>query len=168
MSAPVRAAAPRRAPGPRPAAGRPQPQARPRLRVVQAPPATTGRRRTGRSVLAIAGVVAVACMLALAAFHAQLVSGQVRLDELERQVAEQQARYAANRLEVAELESPERIVRVAQQQLGMVAPPGTTYLSPSGAVVDEVRGAGPSAAAAEPGDGVASWEATKPYLGGTP
>ena len=165
MSAPVRAVAPRRAPGPRP---RPQqqPQGRPRLRIVEAPAAR--KRRSGRSVLAIAGFVAVLCMLALAAFHAQLVTGQVELDELERQVAEEQARYAANRLEVAELESPERIVRVAQEELGMVAPAGLTYLSPSGAVVDEVRGADPSAAAAEPGDGAASWADTKPYLGGTP
>jgi cell division protein FtsL len=165
MSAPVRAAAPRRAPGPRPAP-RPEPQARPRLRIVEAPAAR--RRWSGRSVLGVAGVVAVFCMLALAAFQAQLVSGQERLDRLERQVSEEQARYTANRLEVAQLESPERIVRVAQEELGMVAPPSMTYLSPSGAVVDEVRGADPSAAMAETGDGASSWEDTKPYLGGTP
>jgi cell division protein FtsL len=166
VSAPVRAAAPRRAPGPRPGPKQQPAHPRPKLRVVEAPAAK--RRWSGRTVLGLAGAVAIVCMLALAGFHAQLVSGQVRLDELEGQVAEEQARYAANRLEVAELESPERIVRVAQEQLGMVAPAGLTYLSPSGAMVDEVGTAGPEAAMAEPGDGASSWEDTKPYLGGTP
>ena len=59
-----------------------------------------------------------------------LVQGQVRLDELDAQLTAEQARYQELRKDVAELESPERIVDAAHQQ-GMVTPDDLVYLQPS-------------------------------------
>ena len=116
-----------------------------------------------RLIVTVAGLAAAGCLFALAAFNAVLVSGQGRIDRLERQVAEAQAQYSANRLKVAELESPDRIVRVAQERLGMVPPPDVTYLTPSEAVADEVGR--PAEAPATTGESSRSWAAVKPYLG---
>jgi hypothetical protein len=101
------------------------------------------------------------------AFHVVLTEGQLRLDRLENRVADQQARYERNRLRVAELESPERVTRVAQERLGMVPPPGVTYLSPSGPAADAAprrassgTGAG-EVAADQPGE---AWPSVKARL----
>ena len=177
---PARApSAPRPRPGPRPRPRADAISARPsglapdkraekgesrRLAVVEGAPAPAPKAvraaRPWMPVL-IGAVVACALMLALAAVHSLLVSNQVRLDGLERQVTAEQARYASLRLEVAQLEAPERIVREAQERMGMIAPGTITYLSPSGAVAADVATPDPSAG----GDGERSWAAVKPYLG---
>lgn len=145
-------------------ARRPQAPARPRLRVVDdARLVAAHRRRRMRLVVTLAAVGATGCLFLLAAFNAMLVSGQGRLDRLEQQVAEAQSQYSANRLRVAELESPDRIVRVAQDRLGMVPPPDVTYLTPSEAMADEVGR--PQDDPGTTGDGGRSWAAVKPYLG---
>lgn len=181
-------AVPARAPAPRP---RPRPGPRPRPHAVPAPPSgrksnqrtenakarplevvdpsappAAARARRPRVGIWIGAVVACVLVLALAAVHSQLVSNQVRLDGLTREVSAEQARYASLRLEVAGLEAPERIVREAQERMGMVAPDTVTYLAPSGAVAAEVAPAdGSDPAAEEAGDGERSWAAVKPYLG---
>ena len=143
---------------------RPQPQGRPRLRVVDdARLAAAHRRRRMRLVVVVAAVGVAGCLFALAAFNAVLVSGQARIDGLQRQVSEAQSEYSRNRLRVAELEAPGRIVQVAQERLGMVPPPGVTYLTPSEAVADEVGR--PEDGPATTGDSGRSWAAVKPYLG---
>jgi hypothetical protein len=180
--APATAVRPARRPGP--AAPRRAPEstpARPHLRVVDPNRLTRrARRRRARIVMVAATVVACASLFGLAAFHAMLVEGQVRLDQLEGRVADEQARYQRLRLTAAQLESPERIVAVAQSRLGMVPPPGVTYLSPSGAVADQVLaaerevddgtdptdGRGDQAAAGRPGSTERGWATIKPYLGG--
>ena len=58
-------------------------------------------------------------LLAVAMAQTVLVQGQVRLDQLDAQLADEQARYQELRKDVAELESPGRIVDAAHQQ-GMV------------------------------------------------
>jgi hypothetical protein len=116
-----------------------------------------------------AGVVAIGCLFALAAFNAMLVSGQGRLDGLEQQVAEAQSQYSANRLQVAQLEAPEHVVEVAKKRLGMVPPRGVTYLTPSEAMAAEAgTTATPDRGARTDGDGNTSWAAAKPYLDGRP
>lgn len=127
------------------------------------------RQRRMRAALVAGGVLAGVLLFAVAAFHAVLVSGQVRLDDLEAQVADAQARHASARLDVAELEAPERIVDEATSRLGMVTPPGVTYLAPSGAVAAPSEPA-PGATAAGAGDGQAasSWQNVKPYLASNP
>jgi len=127
-------------------------------------------RRRARALLVIVGGVMVASLFALAAFHAMLASGQAQLDHLDAKVSDAQAKYEHLRLDVAELEAPSRIVREAQERLGMVPPPGVTYLTPSAAASAEVGQAAagdPSSTSDEAGDR-AAWATVKPYLSGRP
>lgn len=160
MTAPVR---PARRPGPVPA------RRDRHLRVVTPDhrSSTRRRRRTGLAALAV-GAAVVAALFGLVAFQVVLSEGQVRLERLRQRAAAEQERYDRLRLEVAELESPGRVIAMAQQRLGMVAPPGVTYLSPSGAEVAG-RPATPRwpAAAREAAEG-GRWSAVKAHLAGRP
>lgn len=153
------------APAPNPPAGRRH------LRVVDDKRVSVARRRRhARALLIVVSVVMVGSLFALAAFHAMLTSNQASLDSLQRKVSDAQARFETLRLDVAELEAPSRIVREAQERLGMVPPPGVTYLAPSEAVSAEVRRAAAvdsRAASSEAGDR-AAWATVKPYLSGRP
>ena len=162
---PTASAAPARRPLRRPVA----PATRPKLRVVtDARVQAADRRRRLKVKVVGAGVLAAVFLFLLAASHAVLVTGQGRLDQLESQVVESQARYSANRLKVAELESPARIVQAAQE-LGMVPPPGVTYLTPS-VPVDDAGGSWSRGTDGEDGGdgGGTSWAAVKPYLATQP
>ncbi|HZQ85020.1 MAG TPA: cell division protein FtsL [Acidimicrobiales bacterium] len=152
--------------------GRP---ARPRLRVV--PPnslSPAARRRRGRLVAVVLSGAVVIGLLAIVALHALLSQNQLRLDDIDAKAAAQQARYERLRLEVAELESPSRIVATAQQKLGMVMPPTVTYLTPTG--TDESQATPPAGAAqtsapARPPSSQTTpdtWSAVKPYLADHP
>jgi cell division protein FtsL len=145
------------APAPRP---RPAPK-RPPLRVVPPDyvPPRVRRRRARLFVAAVATLVALG-LFGIVSLHVALTQGQFRLERLEAQADAQQTRYEQLRLQVAELESPDRIVAVAQERLGMVSPPGVTYLSPSGPVSDEP--AGNTAGVASGTD--TSWNEVKPHL----
>lgn len=127
------------------------------------------RRRRMRVLVVGVGVIVLGALFGLAAFNAVLVSSQGRLDQLQRDVAEAQSQYSANRLQVAELEAPEHVVKVAQERLGMVSPPRVTYLTPTEAMADEVGrtppGSTPTSHRDESGT---SWAAVKPYLAGRP
>ena len=129
------------------------------------------RRRRLRGVLVLSGMVMAASLFALAAFHAMLASGQADLDRVEQRVSDAQARYESLRLQVAELEAPSRIVREAQERLGMVPPPGVTYLTPSEAsteAVGQAAAADSSTLAGDESGDRAAWASVKPYLTGRP
>ena len=79
------------------------------------------------AVLLTAAVFAT--LLAVAVAHTVLVEGQVRLDELDSQLVQEQARYQELRTKVAQAESPERIVQAAND-MGMVTPDDLRYLQP--------------------------------------
>jgi hypothetical protein len=131
------------------------------LRIVDLP----ARRRIGRlrgRALAAAVVLVVAGMFAVAVCQANLVKGQLRLDQLEQQVAEGQARYEELRLKVAEMESPERIVREATAR-GMVSPGDVVYVFPEGPA-DNVEPQQPADGDVAAGD----WSEVKPYLEARP
>jgi cell division protein FtsL len=167
MAVPVRA--PQRRPSVRPAPA-PRPRAKPELRVVPDP---TPRARI--ILVTVVGVsVLFVILFGLVLAHTVLVQNQQRLDTLDAQVREQQATYQRNRLEVAQLEAPARIVDVATQRLHMVPPPGTSYLVPSGTTAAAV--AGPSSTGQEQDandqakqdqtDATGSeWSTVKPQLG---
>lgn len=129
------------------------------------------RRRRARAAILGTFIVMMGSLFALAAFHAMLASGQARLDVLESEVSDAQSRYEHLRLEVAELEAPSRIVREAQERLGMVPPPDVTYLTASEAVANEVGhtadGRNDELANRDAGDR-AAWATVKPYLTGRP
>ncbi len=116
----------------RPAARRPAASAstprsgagRARLSVAVAPTATRGIR--GLWVVAVMAVlVAVLVVMASQAF---LVQGQDRLDELQRSLTEQEAIAERQQLQLAELQSPERVVAAATERLGMVPPSDIVHL----------------------------------------
>jgi cell division protein FtsL len=140
--------APRRAPRAAPA--------RPDLRVVGAQ-----RRRLG-AIGAIGVLLVFGLLFGLVVFHTMLVQSQQRLDHVQQEIRDAQAQYQSQRLKVAQLESPARIVQEATTRLGMVTPPGTTYLTPSQATAAAV-GVAPATAADSSGAGD-DWPDVKPYL----
>ena len=80
--------------------------------------------------LAIFSVIAVfLASLLLAGFHSVLVDGQFEVDRLQRRLDTAQEQAQVLRVEVARLESPDRILEVAQGRLGMVPPPERLYLA---------------------------------------
>ena len=114
----------------------------------------------------LSALLVVGSLFGVVVCHAVLVSGQGQLDGLQQQVSEEQARYQALRLEVAELEAPNRIVEEAQGRLGMVSPPAITYLTPvpvegGGAIADA-----PDGDEAPARTTTAPWKTVKPLLGG--
>ncbi len=162
-------------------AGLPAP-ARPRRGVEDAPPLRVvtkeelreARRRVRARRTVVAGVAFVAVALfGVVIAHVLLMQGQFELERTQRAASTQQAEYDRLRLQVAELESPERIVATAQERLGMVSPPTITYLAPS---ADTMPAAPPSQAqphgssrgdAEQHGTTAAppsSWSTVKPHL----
>jgi cell division protein FtsL len=129
-----------------------------RLEVVRPAPRPRTRRRllTCLAVLTVAGA-----LFGVVGVHVLLTEGQLSLDKLEARAVEEQGRYERLRLKVAELESPARVTAVAQRRLGMVPPPGVTYLSPSGATTDPLA----SASADDSGD---AWPVVKARLADRP
>lgn len=94
------------------------------LSVAVAPAATRPVR-----ALWIVGVVAVlVAVLVVMASQALLVQGQDRLDELQRSLTEQETLAERQQLQLAELQSPERVVAAATDRLGMVAPTDVVHL----------------------------------------
>ena len=80
--------------------------------------------------LAIFSVIAVfLASLLLAGFHSVLVDGQFEVDRLQRRLDTGLEQAQVLRMEVARLESPDRILEVAQGRLGMVPPPERLYLA---------------------------------------
>ena len=125
--------APTRAPSARSTQPRRAPDrtTRPQLRVV--PPGTltaAGRRRRTRRFAIVMSAIVVAAVFGVVAAHVVLTQRQFRLEKLEQQATTAQAQYERLRLEVAQLESPARVVAAAQQ-LGMVPPATITYLASS-------------------------------------
>ena len=112
-----------------PATPRPTTVERPsHLRVVR--PAERRRRRLTPATAVLLTAALFVTLLAVAVAQTVLVQGQVHLDDLDGQLTEEQARYQELRKDVAELESPARIVDAAHAQ-GMVTPDDLRYLQPT-------------------------------------
>lgn len=97
--------------------------ARPKLRVVPEP---LERHTVAYTlvIIALAGVV----VFTTVAINALAAGDAVRARELENEVADAEQRYGELIAEVARLEDPARIGRVAREDLGMVEPAGAEYL----------------------------------------
>lgn len=97
------------------------------------------RRRSG--FLLSAAVLTVCLTLLVAAFiQSQMVTGQHRIDELERQRIEEQAHLQNDRVALAREQSPDNIMRKAEA-LGMIVPENRVVVSTDSTaepVVDEV------------------------------
>ena len=154
------ARAPRRvltAPLPKPAKpAKKQPRAD--LRIVDRP------RRGALVTTAFVVAALFGVLFALVVFHTVMLESQQRLDRLDDDVSAAQSHYEKLRLEVAQLEAPQRLVDAATQKLGMVPAAGTVYLTPSTPA--------PTTTTPAPGDAndaapqANEWPKVKPYLGG--
>jgi len=149
-------------PEPRP---RPADQ-RPSLKVVDPAYRSPAARRARARIMGLLVVIVVAVALfGLVTSHVALAQGQFRLEDMQKKAEIEEARYERLRLQVAELESPGRIVAAAQERLGMVPPPGITYLSPVGPASD----AAAHAAADDPDqEATADWSNVKRQLASRP
>lgn len=151
MTSPVRAPrpTPRRIAQPAPAPRRPHlrvvpPPARPSLRP------SVRRRRTG-AVLGVAMVIVFGSLMASAMFHGLLVSGQSDLDRLDTQIQEEKTALAQEKLELAHLQSPERIAEEAAK-IGMVPADQQHWVTPGSTDDPVVTGTTGAEADAEEGD----------------
>jgi cell division protein FtsL len=124
---------------------------RPEFHVVVGP----GTRRRGRvRYWVLLGIALTAAFLLLIFSRIALDRSAFVLEEVERQIAAEEARYWDLRLEVTELQAPERVAAVADR-LGMVYPDSVIRL--------EVPGLG------SPGPGVEDrWIELKALLGAQP
>jgi cell division protein FtsL len=122
MTPPSRATAASRAPARAP---RPEVPAPRRLRVVEEHRAVV---TTASIVLGV--VLTVVVVFGIVAFHTLLVGNQSQLDDLDRRIAAERAELDRLVLREAQLSAPERIVRVASDDLGMVTPAEVVWLEP--------------------------------------
>src|SRR5688572_7836047 len=153
--------------------------ARPNIKIVRPARALPSEKagvlpRTGRATAVVTrrrivwATVSLIAVLALAVSACQVLiaQSQFELARLQSDAATAEDRYDRLRLQVAELESPGRIMATAQERLGMVPPPGVTYLTP---VPSE--SATPGAQAGPPSDDeavAADWSRIKPILATRP
>jgi len=86
------------------------------------------RRRTG-AVLGVVMVIVFGSLMASAMFHGLLVSGQSDLDRLDQQIQDEKTALAQDKLELANLQSPERIAAEATG-LGMVPADQQHWVTP--------------------------------------
>ena len=86
-------------------------------------------------------------LMALANFHVVVIGDQFEFDRLEQRLEEGLEQAQILRNEVARLESPNRILRVAEGRLGMVPPPQRLQLA---VVFPDAVGGGLSAPVGDP------------------
>lgn len=125
---PARAYRPDAAPAPGPVA----PERR-HLRVVPPDYVTTrARQKRARRLVVLGGIAIAAALFGVVAFHVVLTQNQLDLQHLQARGDAASVKQQQLRLQVAQLESPGRVVDAAQK-LGMVPPATVHYLSPNGA-----------------------------------
>ncbi|MBV9040013.1 MAG: hypothetical protein JOZ68_03360 [Acidimicrobiia bacterium] len=89
------------------------------------------RQRRARRVVVLTGVAIAAALFGVVAFHVVLTQNELAIQHLQSRADAASVKQQQLRLQVAELESPERVVDAAQK-LGMVPPVTVHYLSPDG------------------------------------
>ena len=154
---------------------------RPSLDVVDRRRAASRSNRRRADMLRGLGVMFVVGALAVtAAAHTFVASDQQRIDTLQSQLTQTLAEQQDLQLSRAELESPLRVLAIAERQLGMVSPESVAYLPPvdpgpsvSQAGAEASRAALAAAAAHHAGraksarsDGLAAKTRTRPPLTG--
>lgn len=152
-----------------PAAAPRRTEGRPKLAVAPTPEALRPRR-----ALWVVGVVALlVAVLVVMASQALLVQSQDRLDDLQRSMTEQEAIAERQQLQLAELQSPERVVAAATERLGMVPPTDVVHLrsdpTDDGAIAVAPAYPDPATTAADPAEAPgATADADAPSAGTSP
>lgn len=155
------ALAPAVRPQPRPAPRRTEVEPRRHLRVV-GPADRVRRRLTPKAGLVLTALTFVTLLLVTVA-HTLLVQGQIRLDDLDAQLRVEQARYQELRKDVAEMESPSRVVAAAEE-LGMVMPADLVYLQPTAPASTGVELDPPVTGSELAASPESTWSTIKPLL----
>jgi len=105
------------------------------------------RSRTGDlSFVAVAFTVVFGSLLGIVALQTMIVQNRVELDRVSSQLDEELEINRRLRLEVIELESPDRVLELASDRLGMIRPDERRYLpgiDPVNQVVAQPRSANP-------------------------
>lgn len=119
-----------------------------------APRRGTRAREAGRvPFLLFSLLVAGALLMGLAAGHALVAQGSLRIDELERRAEELRGEQDRLRVQLAERSSPERIIRSARRR-GLVLPERVEILAVRGrGVTSSARHTGTLAGAVLGGEG---------------
>lgn len=99
---------------------------RPELRVVA--PAT--RRRRTWQVGTLAGGLLFLAMFIIVGAQTLIVQQQRHIDDVNTRIASAEQEAESLKIDLAELQSPERIVSEAKDRLGMVQAPSPVYLQP--------------------------------------
>jgi cell division protein FtsL len=139
--------------------------ARPPLRVFDRPVPETARPPRNRRLLVVVGggLLFAGVLAGNVAVQAQTTQGQFELEQLRTSARQRQAHYQQLRLQVAQLEAPQRIVERARQ-MGMVEPTSVTYLTPTA----RTSAADPASVAVPGpvpiGEAAQGWEHVKPHL----
>ena len=106
-----------------------------------------GQRATFGMLGLLAMVAFFVGLMVLANFHIVVIGDQFEFDLLERRFEDGLERAQVLRNEVAKLENPDRILRVAEGRLGMVPPTQRLQLA---AVLPNAAGGGLSAPVGDP------------------
>ena len=102
---------------------------RPALRLVPEP-ATLRARRLSRLFTGLAAIAVCFGLFGVVGVHVMLAQGQGEVARLSAEVEQQEAEQQKLRLQVAELESPSRVMAAARE-LGMVTPSTVVALAPA-------------------------------------
>lgn len=113
----------------------PRAQPRPRIRVIKG----SGHRVPRIAPWVMFTMLAVVTFFSLIYSRTVLNDSAFRLDEVEQRIAEEQAEYQQLRLEIARLQSPERIDPRARM-LGLVLPDEVRTLEVAGVATSEEGG----------------------------
>jgi hypothetical protein len=150
---------------------RPSPHATPRpeipnrgdgARSLELAPEVARRRLRARLLVWAVGLVTVAAMFMLVAFHVFAAQSAFTLERLSKEQANEQLRYERLRNQVASESSADTVIRAADK-LGMVQGPTVIDLPGSSAV-----GAAETQATLPAESSGIAYEKTKPALGATP
>lgn len=87
-------------------------------------------RQGRRLLITVCTTLTVVLAFGVVASHVLVAQNQNRLDNLNRRLDAEQTRYERLRFQLAELESPERVVSKAHSRLGMVEPTQVKYVAP--------------------------------------
>jgi cell division protein FtsB len=113
----------------RPEARKTRPARRPAVENHRTPKRRMVRRRT-RLLLVVSVVLVGGSLFAVAAAQALVAAHQVSLDRVEQSLSSAVARNQNLEFALAKLESPARIIQIAEGRYGMVVPESVVYLAP--------------------------------------
>lgn len=97
-------------------------------------------RRGWRITTVIVSILALTLLFGLVGFQALIVRNQSTLDDLDAQIDDASRVNQRLRLQVAELERPDRIRAIATNNLGMIEPETVLYLEPISAAALQPEG----------------------------